>query len=85
MLLYPTDVMLGQQFYTQKNLQMIDIQVSLIEFETSFKQVFMFQLLFKKILDACNPVTQIFEYIKNSQSTKARKTGKHDGDEYHNE
>ena len=36
---------------------MIDIQVSLIELETSFNQVFMFQLLFKKILDALKPVT----------------------------
>lgn len=57
MLLYPTDVILGQQFYSQKNLQMIDIQVSLIEFETSFNQVFMFHLLFKKIHDALRPVT----------------------------
>ena len=53
---------------------MIDIQVSLIELETSFNQVFMFQLLFKKILDALKPVTQIFEHI-DSQSTKARPDG----------
>jgi hypothetical protein len=48
---------------------MIDIHVSLIEFETSFKQVFMFQLLFKKIMDACKPVTQILEHI-DAQSVK---------------
>ena len=50
---------------------MIDIHVSLIEFETSFKQVFMFQLLFKKIMDACKPVTQILEHI-DAQSVKKR-------------
>ena len=74
MLLYPTDIVLGQHFYSQKNLSMIDIQVSLIEFETSFKQVFLFHLLFKKILDACKPVTQIFEYI-DSKSNKPRPSG----------
>ena len=42
MLLYQTDMVIGQQFYSQKNLRMIDINVSIIEFETSFKQVFVY-------------------------------------------
>ena len=42
---------------------MMDIQVSLIELETSFKQVFLYQLLFKKIIDASKPVMQILEII----------------------
>ena len=63
MLLYPVDILLGQHFYKARNLSMFDIQVSLIEFETSFKQVFTFHLLFKKIVEACKPVTQIFEFI----------------------
>ena len=53
---------------------MIDIQVSLIEFEISFKQAFMLQLLLKKILDAGKPVTQIFEH-RDQQSQKVRQSG----------
>jgi len=86
MLLYPTDMVLGQQFYSQKNLKMIDINVSLIEFETSFKQVFAYQLLAKKILDACKPVTQIFEHIDSQSSLKTRSGGSMkgvDGSEAH--
>ena len=43
----------------------------MIEFETSFKQLFMFKLLFQKISDACKPVTQIFEHI-DSQAINTR-------------
>ena len=73
MLLYPTDMVFGQQFYSQKNLSMMDIQVSVVEFETSFKQVFLYQLLFKKIIDASKPVMQIFEFIDSQSSAKAAK------------
>ena len=52
---------------------MMDIQVSVVEFETSFKQVFLYQLLFKKIIDASKPVMQIFEFIDSQSSAKAAK------------
>lgn len=46
--------------------------MSLIELETSFKQVFMFQILFKNILDACKPVTQIFQHLDSKSSMKRK-------------
>ena len=54
-------------------MQILDIHVSLIEFETSFKQIFLLQLLLKNILDSCKPVTQIFQHL-DSQGGKGRKT-----------
>ena len=40
MLLYPTVVSIEQQFFSSRKLLINDIQVSIIEFETSFKQIF---------------------------------------------
>jgi hypothetical protein len=37
MLLYPTDATLESQFFTNRNLRINDVQVSMIEFETSFR------------------------------------------------
>lgn len=50
--------------------------MSIIEFETSFKQVFLYQLLLKKIIDASKPVTQIVEFIDSQGKSKGKERDK---------
>jgi len=67
MLLYPTDVSLEQQFYSQRNFKITDVAVSLVEFEISFKQVFFLQLLGEKLTEQFKPLSQIIEHAMSKQ------------------
>jgi hypothetical protein len=61
MLLYPVDVQVEQKFYTAKNFSQLDVDVSLVEIEVSFKQLFFMSCLAQKIQDAVKPFQQVLE------------------------
>ena len=57
MLLYPVDCTVEQHFYSQKNLCINDLSLSMVEMELSFKQAFCLLLMGSKIVEAFKPVT----------------------------
>lgn len=52
MLLYPVDINLENQYYGQKNLNITDVLVSMVELELSFKQIFFLMLLQEKLMES---------------------------------
>jgi hypothetical protein len=49
-------VSLENKFYARNNFHQIDIDVSMIEAEMSFKQIFFLMLLAQKIEEASKPI-----------------------------
>jgi len=71
-ILYPTEVSVHSQFFSKRNLRVNDVQISMVEFETSFRQLFSLSLLMTKLASELEPIKQIFERINSSVGTKER-------------
>lgn len=63
MLLYPVEVNLENQFYSQKNLNITDVLVSVVELEFSFKQIFFLLLLSDKLAESVKPISQVIDHV----------------------
>jgi len=72
-ILYPTEITLESQFFANRSLRINDVQVSMVELETSFRQLFHLNLLASKISAEMEPIKQIFQRIGTKTEFKVPK------------